>query len=204
LLKINAAMLVFKDMVLLARGSEAKNPVPNESDSKKETQRVSPSLETLRDETKRLAKVVSQRDDEIKVLVSLLDENKKSGGALTRPPGTTESYLPSTSLDRSEYRSSSGHDAETYLSSNALGRSAFTDSSTSLDRSAFSDKATAFVAFKARYPKRAAIEENKNVLRQKYAAAKSLGEVRPFPFTTLHLPVCPYETDTFGFYRIRT
>jgi kinesin family protein 6/9 len=204
LLKINAAMLVFKDMVLLARGSEAKNPVPNESDSKKETQRVSPSLETLRDETKRLAKVVSQRDDEIKVLVSLLDENKKSGGALTRPPGTTESYLPSTSLDRSEYRSSSGHDAETYLSSNALGRSAFTDSSTSLDRSAFSDKATAFVAFKARYPKRAAIEENKNVLRQKYAAAKSLGEVRPFPFTTLHLPVCAYETDTFCFYRIRT
>lgn len=184
LLKINAAMGVFRDMVRGLRGGARGKEIPqnlsenfkiskNENESERTSDGSTSSSHNTRDELNKLKRVLKQRDDEIAVLVSLLDKGKKNGGASSMGKQS----------DGDAAKIFSGRDGNTFTETNKnptstthRHTSTYSNLVTLLDRSCFTDKATAFEAFKGVYVGRNAIEENKNVLREKYSVAKKLGE----------------------------
>ncbi|XP_075060521.1 kinesin-like protein KIF6 isoform X2 [Mixophyes fleayi] len=134
------------------------------------------------EEMKRLRDLLQQRDNEINILVSMLKKEKKR----------TQDAMYETNVSGAKVQSSStsslrGHPASGWPRlSTSSGVQLLSDGSSPEYRSRVPHRKTgekmslgrqeAFEIFKRDYPDRVSIEDNKVLLKQRFAEAKSLGE----------------------------
>ncbi|XP_031757339.1 kinesin-like protein KIF6 isoform X1 [Xenopus tropicalis] len=133
------------------------------------------------EEIKKLRDILQQRDNEINILVSMLKKEKKktqdamfemAPSRLNAPTRHSDSSAQSGSLDQSP-KSSVSAAVEDQMGSQEWRSHSFprkTGEEMSLGRQ------EAFEIFKRDYPDRVTIEDNKRLLKQRFAEAKSLGE----------------------------
>jgi kinesin family protein 6/9 len=183
MLKIKAAIKIFREIVLQG-GGVVKGVAAGESG------------EELRSEVKRLELVVKQRDDEIDILVSML--HKGEGGAVGAKKAT-EIPCESRSRGLGDGRENAGEEDDEksgFTAVDFFNRSAEDDrfveasapkppprvpdvpfpTSPGQIAALVADRTRAFEHFKANDDRRAAVEENKVVLKNKFEDAKTLGE----------------------------
>jgi len=177
MLKIRAAIAVFRDLVVEAR-LRKKGPQNGPrwtSDGGGPHGRPSSgeARDTLGRETARLTATVRQRDEEIRVLVAMLDKQGRLAVPMRQSDETaneTETEPKPESLGPSKPSTPDGFDAlpPSYRSNHA-------PSHLSKHR-VFPDRASAFEHFKRESESLPAMEANKKTLREKYILAKSYGE----------------------------
>lgn len=183
MLKIKAAIKIFREIVLQG-GGVVKGVAAGESG------------EELRSEVKRLELVVKQRDDEIDILVSML--HKGEGGAVGAKKAT-EIPCESRSRGLGDGRENAGEEDDEksgFTAVDFFNRSAEDDRCVEVSApkppprvpdvpfptspgqiaALVADRTRAFEHFKANDDRRAAVEENKVVLKNKFEDAKTLGE----------------------------
>lgn len=200
MLKIKAAIRIFRDMVRRAwcrerRAISNENANENESDtttrSRGEGSKRLPGDDAdadailpgagedeLRAEIARLAETVRKRDVEIKILATTVRGGDGGGDGARR----SEAERVGEGTFKPEGRGASSHShshspSSSFFSSSRSGSPTFVGSIPRLPADAdVADRAAAYELFRGAYAEMGSIEENKAVLRERYARAKTLGE----------------------------
>ena len=163
MLKIRAALGVFRELVNAARASGGRSRVyENETAcTNDDVERTSEAAEAVR-----LADVVRRRDEEIKALVAMLE--KRASLPATTSVSTLGDVLRGT-----------GDEPDVSKISGAPAKPSTPEASSEPNlppRRRFADRNAAFEHFKRAHAARGAVEANKKTLREQYATAKKLGE----------------------------
>lgn len=163
MLKIRAALGVFRELVNAARASGGRSRVyENETAcTNDDVERTSEAAEAAR-----LADVVRRRDEEIKALVAMLE--KRASLPATTSVSTLGDVLRGT-----------GDEPDVSKISGAPAKPSTPEASSEPNlppRRRFADRNAAFEHFKRAHAARGAVEANKKTLREQYATAKKLGE----------------------------
>ena len=163
MLKIRAALGVFRELVNAARASGGRSRVyENETAcTNDDVERTSEAAEAAR-----LADVVRRRDEEIKALVAMLE--KRASLPATTSVSTLGVVLRGT-----------GDEPDVSKISGAPAKPSTPEASSEPNlppRRRFADRNAAFEHFKRAHAARGAVEANKKTLREQYATAKKLGE----------------------------
>ena len=163
MLKIRAALGVFRELVNAARASGGRSRVyENETAcTNDDVERTSEAAEAAR-----LADVVRRRDEEIKALVAMLE--KRASLPATTSVSTLGDVLRGT-----------GDEPDESKISGAPAKPSTPEASSEPHlppRRRFADRNAAFEHFKRAHAARGAVEANKKTLREQYATAKKLGE----------------------------
>ena len=165
MLKIRAALGVFRELVNAARASGGRSRVyENETAcTNDDVERTSEAAEAAR-----LADVVRRRDDEIKALVAMLEKNASLPSFDAPRVSTLGDVLRGT-----------GDEPDESKISGAPAKPSTPEASSEPNlppRRRFADRNAAFEHFKRAHAARGAVEANKKTLREQYATAKKLGE----------------------------
>ncbi|XP_067420873.1 kinesin-like protein KIF6 isoform X2 [Emydura macquarii macquarii] len=135
-----------------------------------------------KEELKKLRDLLHQRDNEINILVSMLKKEKKKAqdalfqlSAGSSGLAVSESSL-SISLEEGRRPSACINVKDTQDFSSSVYRSAFLPRQTGLGEKMSLGRQEAFEIFKRDYVDTVTIEDNKQLLKQRFAEAKSLGE----------------------------
>lgn len=144
--------------------------------------------EDMRQQVQKLRLQVQQRDNEINILVSMLRRREASGAGPVLPPSdpagssASDGQLSANigpAAGAADARLSSSLHASTSGSSNGGGTAAASrtaDPGCLLSAELLADRNKAFEHFRKSYRQNEVIEENKALLKQKYDAAKALGQ----------------------------
>ena len=165
MLKIRAALGVFRELVNAARASGGRSRVyENETAcTNDDVERTSEAAEAAR-----LADVVRRRDEEIKALVAMLEKNASLPCHDAPRVSTLGDVLRGT-----------GDEPDVSKISGAPAKPSTPEASSEPNlppRRRFADRNAAFEHFKRAHAARGAVEANKKTLREQYATAKKLGE----------------------------
>ena len=165
MLKIRAALGVFRELVNAARASGGRSHVyENETAcTNDDVERTSEAAEAAR-----LADVVRRRDEEIKALVAMLEKNASLPCHDAPRVSTLGDVLRGT-----------GDEPDEIKISGAPAKPSTPEASSEPNlppRRRFADRNAAFEHFKRAHAARGAVEANKKTLREQYATAKKLGE----------------------------
>ncbi|XP_039384203.1 kinesin-like protein KIF6 isoform X2 [Mauremys reevesii] len=135
-----------------------------------------------KEELKKLRDLLHQRDNEINILVSMLKKEKKKAqdalfqlSAGSRGLAVSESSL-SISLEEGQRPSACVNVKDTQDFSSSVQRSAFLPRKTGSGGEMSLGRQEAFEIFKRDYVDSVTIEDNKQLLKKRFAEAKSLGE----------------------------
>ncbi|XP_044867927.1 kinesin-like protein KIF6 isoform X2 [Mauremys mutica] len=135
-----------------------------------------------KEELKKLRDLLHQRDNEINILVSMLKKEKKKAqdalfqlSAGSSGLAVSESSL-SISLEEGQRPSACVNVKDTQDFSSSVQRSAFLPRKTGSGREMSLGHQEAFEIFKRDYVDSVTIEDNKQLLKKRFAEAKSLGE----------------------------
>uniref|UniRef100_A0A8C8RFJ0 Kinesin-like protein n=1 Tax=Pelusios castaneus TaxID=367368 RepID=A0A8C8RFJ0_9SAUR len=133
-------------------------------------------------ELKKMRDLLHQRDNEINILVSMLKKEKKKAqdallqlNAGSSGLAISENSL-SISLEEAQKPSSCVNVKDTQGFSSSVHRSAFLPRRTGMEKEMSLGRQEAFEIFKRDYADSVTIEDNKHLLKQRFAEAKSLGE----------------------------
>ena len=165
MLKIRAALGVFRELVNAARASGGRSRVyENETAcTNDDVERTSEAAEAAR-----LADVVRRRDEEIKALVATLEKRASLPSHDAPRVSTLGDVLRGT-----------GDEPDVSEISGAPAKPSTPEASSEPNlppRRRFADRNAAFEHFKRAHAARGAVEANKKTLREQYATAKKLGE----------------------------
>jgi kinesin family protein 6/9 len=136
-------------------------------------------LQAAKDEVKKLKAQLSQRDNEIAILVNMVKAAKSTAAAQAALQSPTPSAsasgggLPSI---HPSLQSSQSFRVPTPTAFSAAPVGVMLANGATVSEDVLKDKDKAFEIFKDAYPKSDVIEENKKVLREKYDAAKATAE----------------------------
>uniref|UniRef100_S4R6T5 Kinesin-like protein n=1 Tax=Petromyzon marinus TaxID=7757 RepID=S4R6T5_PETMA len=149
-------------------GSERENPSKNND---------GPGSES---DIQRLKELVQQRDNEISVLVSMLKKERKHVQDVGRQLQALTEWVPAQSRDHYVSSSSSFNGTNSASASATNGMRRKTHVTFFLEPVVYGEKSTgrkeAFDIFRRDYADNITIEDNKYILKQRYAEAKALGE----------------------------
>lgn len=185
MIMIRAAFDLFKDM---CRNKEGDMAIANGGTGGSSTGSADLRLTegAARDVVKKLKLQVQQRDNEINILVSMLKKLEEgrpgaavgTGGAPQPPRALVAPTVaaPAPPEDGSALGGASGPGASSAAADASAGAPGNGDGSSLSSVDLLADRTKAFEVFRKSYRRNQAIDENKAVLRTKYAEAKSLGE----------------------------
>ncbi|KAJ3117471.1 Kinesin- protein 6 [Phlyctochytrium bullatum] len=181
--KIHEAFAIMKRYILEARSSGGdkgmtQRPPAQPVQNITKASVSPPATGVTSDELQKLRALLANRDNEINVLISMINQYKSQG---EKNPDFKAGLVSNTMLSRtSTLHSSPKLELE---ANNAVGSSAALKkaASSSIDLSASipqftTEKAKAFEIFKAEYPSGSWIDSQRALLKTKYAEAKALGE----------------------------
>ena len=197
MLKIKAALKIFREIVLQGGGGvlQGINSGGGGGGGTKSAWGENggggggggPGSEEMKQELKRLALQVKQRDNEINILVSMLQ--KGEGGTKgaqrvtakfplvnTSDPSSTLEALQTQRGENGGVAGAGGGEAGPSSSGAAAAAAAAAVETPTDIMSLLADRNKAFEHFRRSYRRNEAIEENKALLKEKYGRAKGLGE----------------------------
>ena len=174
MLKIRAALGVFRELVNAARASGGRSHVyENETAcTNDDVERTSEAAEAAR-----LADVVRRRDEEIKALVAMLE--KRASLPKVSETFASESFDAPRVSTLGDVLRGTGDEPDEIKISGAPAKPSTPEASSEPNlppRRRFADRNAAFEHFKRAHAARGAVEANKKTLREQYATAKKLGE----------------------------
>ena len=174
MLKIRAALGVFRELVNAARASGGRSHVyENETAcTNDDVERTSEAAEAAR-----LADVVRRRDEEIKALVAMLE--KRASLPKVSETFASESFDAPRVSTLGDVLRGTGDEPDVSKISGAPAKPSTPEASSEPNlppRRRFADRNAAFEHFKRAHAARGAVEANKKTLREQYATAKKLGE----------------------------
>lgn len=174
MLKIRAALGVFRELVNAARASGGRSRVyENETAcTNDDVERTSEAAEAAR-----LADVVRRRDEEIKALVAMLE--KRASLPKVSETFASESFDAPRVSTLGDVLRGTGDEPDVSKISGAPAKPSTPEASSEPNlppRRRFADRNAAFEHFKRAHAARGAVEANKKTLREQYATAKKLGE----------------------------
>lgn len=174
MLKIRAALGVFRELVNAARASGGRSRVyENETAcTNDDVERTSEAAEAAR-----LADVVRRRDEEIKALVAMLE--KRASLPKVSETFASESFDAPRVSTLGDVLRGTGDEPDEIKISGAPAKPSTPEASSEPNlppRRRFADRNAAFEHFKRAHAARGAVEANKKTLREQYATAKKLGE----------------------------
>ena len=174
MLKIRAALGVFRELVNAARASRGRSHVyENETAcTNDDVERTSEAAEAAR-----LADVVRRRDEEIKALVAMLE--KRASLPKVSETFASESFDAPRVSTLGDVLRGTGDEPDEIKISGAPAKPSTPEASSEPNlppRRRFADRNAAFEHFKRAHAARGAVEANKKTLREQYATAKKLGE----------------------------
>ncbi|KYO43445.1 kinesin-like protein KIF6 isoform X3 [Alligator mississippiensis] len=135
-----------------------------------------------KEELKKLREILQQRDSEINILVHMLKKEKKKAQdslfqlSIGSSDHTTLESSPSVSLEGGERTSTCDNVKEAKHFSPSVHRASFLLRRTDGSGEMSLGRQEAFEIFKRDYADNVTIEDNKQLLKQRFAEAKSLGE----------------------------
>ncbi|XP_006018647.1 kinesin-like protein KIF6 isoform X1 [Alligator sinensis] len=135
-----------------------------------------------KEELKKLREILQQRDNEINILVHMLKKEKKKAQdslfqlSIGSSDHTTLESSPSVSLEGGERTSTCDNVKEAKHFSPSVHRASFLLRRTDGSGEMSLGRQEAFEIFKRDYADNVTIEDNKQLLKQRFAEAKSLGE----------------------------
>ncbi|KAL2630069.1 hypothetical protein R1flu_014755 [Riccia fluitans] len=175
MVQIRAAFQLFKEMIRNKKDVKGPPEISQQTDDTTSSQPIetvdAKNTSTLQETISNLNHQLQQRDNEINILVSFIRKHEKG-----REKQTISTQYPEIlgtedeSINKKEARS---WPAEANLSAGQLPKDSNLEQVFGVTQG---DRLKAFELFKSTYPSSDASEENKQILKEKYQKAKSLGE----------------------------